>query len=611
MWYCKTLSSSPFILLVLKLRYLYHFREKHDFKPPYSITLFLIGSMLFSSNLWANSVNLVKNSQNHAMQSTIQPIFNQSSALEYALIGEFYAQNKYNHEALDTLLPLALYTQSTSAKRRALDLSLENNELDFAFAVADAWVKQEPNDVPALFYLAHITLKTHRYARFAQVLERILQIDENARLDEILTGILPENAEDRNELLTTLKQIKYQNNPSLLVLIATLKASEQDFAGALINVNKALKKQPNNTSFILLKANLLIATNQHKAALAWLKKSSQRYKTNTEVRLAEIELLINQQQETLALKRIEHALKRNPNAEDILFLAGLTYIDHQKYKQAEQRLLKLQNSERYHNDANYYLAINAQRQNNIQDALLYYRQVDGNLYIASRQAMIKIYQQLDKNDEVLRFLTQERVNYPTHASFLYQAQAEVLQSLGQNEQALTLLKEASRDLADDPDLLYAQVILLDPHKDQKYLDSILNRLIDLEPNNPNYLNAYAYTLALQNRNLKRARRYAEQAIEQDPNQASILDTLGYVAFLQNDFETAITSLSKAYELNPSASIGIKYANALYMYGNIQQFSEVVNTLKQKFPDNEHINQLSMLILPHDFLPSTTATSPTN
>ena len=31
----------------------------------------------------------------------------------------------------------------------------------------------------------------------------------------------------------------------------------------------------------------------------------------------------------------------------------------------------------------------------------------------------------------LRFLTQERVNYPQHASFLYQAQADILKENGQ------------------------------------------------------------------------------------------------------------------------------------------------------------------------------------
>ena len=73
---------------------------------------------------------------------------------------------------------------------------------------------------------------------------------------------------------------------------------------------------------------------------------------------------------------------------------------------------------------------------------------------------------------------------------------------------------------DDPELIYAEVLLLDPYTDRDKLDKTLKQLLQLEPNSPTYLNAYAYTLALQNRRLKEARQYAEQALEYAPEQAS-------------------------------------------------------------------------------------------
>lgn len=87
----------------------------------------------------------------------------------------------------------------------------------------------------------------------------------------------------------------------------------------------------------------------------------------------------------------------------------------------------------------------------------------------------------------------------------------------------------------------------------------MKKLLELEPNSPTYLNAYAYTLALQNRRLDEARSYAERALNNAPEQASILDTLGYITFLQNDFDTAAKVLAQAYKLNPSLNIGIRYA----------------------------------------------------
>lgn len=58
-------------------------------------------------------------------------------------------------------------------------------------------------------------------------------------------------------------------------------------------------------------------------------------------------------------------------------------------------------------------------------------------------------------------------------------------------------------MPDDPELIYAEVLLLDPFTDRDKLDKTLKQLLAIEPNSPTYLNAYAYTLALQNRRLKR------------------------------------------------------------------------------------------------------------
>ncbi|NEJ40788.1 hypothetical protein, partial [Rhizobium ruizarguesonis] len=138
---------------------------------------------------------------------------------------------------------------------------------------------------------------------------------------------------------------------------------------------------------------------------------------------------------------------------------------------------------------------------------------DGSLYTVSRRNMISIFAQQDKLHDALRFLTQERVNYPQHASFLYLAQADILTRMQNKKAAIRLLEEASKNLPDDPELVYSQVLLLDPHQDRVKLDELLSTLLKIEPNSPTYLNAYAYTLAMQNRRLEEARRYVEQALE--------------------------------------------------------------------------------------------------
>ncbi|TCB66941.1 tetratricopeptide repeat protein [Acinetobacter sp. ANC 4178] len=549
----------------------------------YSTTFLLVGSMASGTHARASEAVYHANSNNNAIK--------QSMIAEFALAYHDIPTALHNYTVL------AIRSNSTLVKQRALNIALEQDDLKAALDIATHWVVQEPEDVPALFYLSHIALKAHEYELAAETLDKILMIDPNADLEQILAGISPESQTDREVLLKTLSASKEKDNPSILVLIAGLDAQNGQFDQALITINRALRKRPKVTGFILMKANLLNALGDQQETLKWYDKSSRKHRDNLEVRLAEAKYLIKLNQSDTALKKLESILKKWPKQEEALFLAGLTSIDLKQYEDAEKFLVELRYSAQYQNDAYYYLAVNAERKQHFETAKAYYRLVDGSLYPVSRRSMINIFAQQNKLQDALRFLTQERVNYPQHASFLYQAQADILKRMNNTKAARRLLDEAIKNLPDDPDLIYAEVLLLDPFQDRAKLEQLLNRLLEIEPNSPTYLNAYAYTLALQNRRLDDARHYVELALEYTPDQASILDTLGYITYLQNDFETSAQVLGKAYTLSNSVSIGVRYAKALYMQGKITEFSTVLQQLKQKHPNDPQLEQLNSLLLP--------------
>ena len=552
----------------------------------YSTTVLLVGSIASTAHLRASGDIYHEN-----------PNYN---ALKQSMIAEFALAYGDIPTALHNYTVLAIKSNSTTIKQRALNVALEQNDLKAALDIATHWVVQEPQDVPALFYLAHISLKAHEYELAADTLNKILNIDPNADLEQILAGIAPELPEDREILLNALRSSKEKNNPSILVLIAGLEAQNGQLEQALVTINQALRKRPKVTGFILMKANLLMAQNDQLAAQQWLEKSSRKQKYNLDIRLAEVRFLVKSNQAESALKKLQGILKQWPDAEEALFIAGLTSIDLKQYEQAEKYLVELRYSDQYQNEAYYYLAVNAERKQHYETAKAYYRLVDGSLYTVSRRNLVTIFEKQNQLNDALRFLTQERVNYPQHASFLYQVQAEILKKTGNKKAALALLDEAVKNLPDDPELIYAQVLLLDPFQDREKLDQTLKHLLEIDPNSPTYLNAYAYTLALQNRRLNEARQYAEHALEYAPEQASILDTLGYVCILQNDYDTAVRVLAKAYSLSQNLKIGVRYAKALYMQGSLTKFSEVLKQLKQKYHNDPQLDQLDALLLPQQF-----------
>ncbi|HEY4712784.1 MAG TPA: hypothetical protein VIH30_00855, partial [Aquirhabdus sp.] len=158
----------------------------------------------------------------------------------------------------------------------------------------------------------------------------------------------------------------------------------------------------------------------------------------------------------------------------------------------------------------------------------------------------------------------------------------------QTKTARKLLDEAINSLPNQPELIYARILLLLP-EERALLDSESEQLLALSPDNPVYLNAYAFALAQQNRRLTDARAFAERANKLAPNNAAILDTLGYIAFLQKDKKFAVKTLRAAYTLEPSVNIGLHLVAAL---GTSKKYEaerlQLITDLRKHFPNDPQI-----------------------
>lgn len=520
--------------------------------------------------------------------NAIQPIDNNLSKI---MLAEFLLARQQDQPAVNLYQQLAFSTLSPNVLERALSVSISQHQDATALDIARHWVDSEPNDVPALFYLAHLALKVHDYPLAAQTLDKILNYDSDTALDRVLAGIYPEAEQDRQDLLKALMRLDTHNNPSLLVLMAGLEAQNGHLNEALKRVERALRKRPDVTAFMTLKANILIAQDKHQQLEQWLNQQNRTQPKNKSLQLFEVRYLLKQQKQQLALKKLDKMTQRWPNDNEIILLAGLVSIDQDQYKKAESYLLQLLTQDDYLDQAYYYLAINAQRQNYFDAAVSYFQKVEGQLYQSAQKKLVLMMVAKGQLSPAISYLTQQRVNHPEEASFLYQLQIQLLKDNGQLDTARQLLDEALINDPDDPELIYARALILKP-EERKLLDSELERLLSIEPNSPTYLNAYAYTLATQNRRLGDARRLAERASALAPDQAAILDTLGFVALLQKDYPAAVKALAKAHELsNDSLNIALRLAQAYKEKGDQAAYLQLKQQLQNKYPEQTQVLSL--------------------
>jgi predicted Zn-dependent protease len=514
------------------------------------------------------------------------------SGLLSLLTAEFALERQQIPTAVNLYRQEALRSQSSTVLERALVISMNAEYLDDSITIAKYWTQMDPNHIPALFYLAHLALRQHHYPLAAQTLDQILRYDPDAALDRILIGIYPDNPTDRQALLTALNQIDSKHNPSLLVMTAGLLAQSGQLELALAKVNQALQTRPNVTAFITLKANIMLQQQRYAEVSQWLMQQTRKQSNNKSLRLFEVRYLLNQQDQQQALQRLDQMARKWPQDGEIMLLAALVSIDQQRSLDAEKYLLQLLTQDAYIDQAYYYLGINAERLNRTEVAEVYFQKVQSDdLYRKAQKKLALLRVSTGRLDEALSALTQERVDHPNQAVFLYLLQAQLLRESQQSSLARRILDEALVSHPEEPELIYHRLLVIPPHE-TALIEAELEHLLVLEPDNPTYLNAYAFALAEQNRRLADARILAERANSLMPNQPPILDTLGYVLLRQGEYTEASNILRSAYQTDQSLNIGLRLADALHQSQQLDDYQQLIKDLQQRYAGDPRLDILS-------------------
>jgi tetratricopeptide (TPR) repeat protein len=103
-------------------------------------------------------------------------------------------------------------------------------------------------------------------------------------------------------------------------------------------------------------------------------------------------------------------------------------------------------------------------------------------------------------------------------------------------------------------LYYARGIAHERAKDWPRAERDFLTALDLSPDQPYVLNYLGYSWVEQGRELERARRMIERAVELRPHDGHIIDSLGWVLFRLGDYRAAVRWLERAVELEPRDAV---------------------------------------------------------
>ncbi|MFZ4789820.1 MAG: tetratricopeptide repeat protein [Candidatus Competibacteraceae bacterium] len=530
----------------------------------------------------------------------IHPVLQPSLRAEWmyqVLTAELAGKRNQLDVALDYYRKVAVASADPQIAERAAMLALLLKDHVTALELAKRWQTLAPANDQARQALALALLRNGRVDEAADYLETVRKLaGKNDKQEGYATlASLFTQVDDKPAALRVMGQFRDRNPRSAFAqyyyAMLAVAAGERD--QALTSLDRALARDPKLAAAHLLRTRILLDQDNREAALAGLGKAVAALPRDRNLRMSYAKLLIESGQLDKARREFATLLNQNPKDADSVYALGLLAAEIRQFDLAESYFLDLVKRSARLADAYFELGRIEEQRGNYAKAREWYERVAGEdrtlnarmrigVTLAKAGASIAVVSQ--------HFDTMRRAN-PQNSIILYLAEAEALREAERFQEAFATLERALQLYESDKDLLYARALLAERIDRLDVLERDLRVIIAADPKNGQALNALGYTLADRTDRYPEALGYIEQALVVLPNDAAVLDSMGWVQYRLGDYPKALDYLRRAYQANPDAEIAAHLSEVLWVSGQREEAKKIWREAKRKTPDSHPLRQL--------------------
>jgi tetratricopeptide (TPR) repeat protein len=234
----------------------------------------------------------------------------------------------------------------------------------------------------------------------------------------------------------------------------------------------------------------------------------------------------------------------------------------------------------------YYLAAIAERRDDSGTALRGYELLTGTgLESAARARSANILYKEGQHEAALQMLRADKEDSPSARVAAEIAQAQLLANGGEADQALARIEDALERSPGHPDLLYQKAVLLEKAGRTEAAVTQLESLYRERPRDSEAANALGFILADHSRELPRAETLIKLALQAEPDNPAILDSLGWLEYRRGLAREALPLLERAFRLAQDGDIGAHWGEVLWSLGEKSRAREAWNRAALADPDN--------------------------
>ncbi len=559
----------------------------------------------------------------------------------YVLLGELAREREQFVEAAEHYLAAAMISEDPRLAGIAAEMAHQLELNDIGLTAARRWQEVDPNDPRSNQFLGLFLLRSGDLEGAVAVFEELLELARNqsAGLALIIEAIFDE-AED--ELVMALVGRLVENHPDVAeghYGLARLAMRVDDFELAVQSAQRAAELRPEWIEAQLLVARALVLTNRAEEGVA-LVESLVTEDAELEVQLQYAELLLSAGRADAARERLDEILIANPGLPEAVRALAFLTLTQNELEDAQGYFEQLRVQPRYREEAFYYLGRIAESEEQPLQALRSYSRVTSgaNVVEAQLRAANVLYTQLDDQEGALQHLREFGLGNPDYEIEMIVSQGDLLLRMERLDEAAALIDEALErhagnrvleqaqlqtylaraqaavgraelDLAEDllreglrlyPDdlsLRYAQALLYQEQGRLRRAATALEAIVADMPDDAGLLNALGYLLTDSLDRHEEAYDYIEQALTLDPDNAAIIDSMGWVLFHLGDYDAALEHLERAFELFPDPEVAAHIVDVYWAMGRKDEARSLLERELASHPDSSYLIDVSERIGP--------------
>jgi tetratricopeptide (TPR) repeat protein len=517
------------------------------------------------------------------------------------LLTEIANQRGETDVAVKASASLANKTRDPRVAMRAAQLAMESGQMDKAIDAIKLWREVEPTSIIARRMLSSVLLRAGKFDEARIELANMLKDDQSnagpafIHLYQIMAAY-PDKAAAL-QLLSDLAQ-PYPNMPEAHWAVAQLAQTAGDEKHALTEVRLASNLRSDWDMAVSLEA-MVLQKNAPQEGLDKLKNYLAKFPDAREIRMQYARALLDQKQYKLSRDEFQHLASDSPDSSEMAFAIAMISLQMQDYQGAEDQLkLALSQGKKDQDTVRYYLGQLDEAKKKEVEAIENYRLVNDGEYQFSAQIRIAyLLNKRGETDAAMQQLHQTQAVSNQQRVQLIAVESKFLLDAKKDAEAYKVLQQGLATLPNNPDLLYETAMMAEKVGKPIESEKLLRKLIKTKPDDAQAYNALGFSLLERNERISEAMTLVEKALQLAPNDASIIDSVGWGYYRSGKLDESIMLLRRAFSSNPNPEIAAHLGEVLWAHGDKEDAKKVWQDSLKENADSAQLKTVIKKFIP--------------